>query len=244
MALAPLHYFKFIPGDYLTGTIQFCSLAAKGLFTDICAFYWQRECEMTKSELERKYPQQDLLQELYNDDIIKFDLEYVTIQFLCDQMDEIKQQSKRNSINGGKGAAARTANAEAKKMELEQIIPVPVISATNQTNPAPVVKHNPHDAQFFYIGKETFKTKVSVYVQNELQIHIQGFMHTVKPITIDQILIQMDSVYPTGSVFSNHAHVIRSFNKIARELQQGKPVFNKYNQSQEHVKAKGNYGAK
>lgn len=40
-----LPYFQFEPAQYLTGTVQLCSLPAQGLFINIQSIYWQRECD-------------------------------------------------------------------------------------------------------------------------------------------------------------------------------------------------------
>jgi hypothetical protein len=36
-----LPYFKFEPAEYLTKDVS-CSLAAQGLFINLCSYYWQR----------------------------------------------------------------------------------------------------------------------------------------------------------------------------------------------------------
>ena len=45
-----LPYFQFEPAEYLTKDISFCSLSAQGLFINICSFYWQRQCKLTKEQ--------------------------------------------------------------------------------------------------------------------------------------------------------------------------------------------------
>jgi hypothetical protein len=45
-----LPYFKFEPAEYLTKDV-FCSLAAQGLFINLCSYYWQRSCNYQRSIL-------------------------------------------------------------------------------------------------------------------------------------------------------------------------------------------------
>ena len=59
-----LPFFKFEPAEYLTGDISFCTLAAQGLFMNICSYYWQRNCELTKEQLLRRLDCEKELQEL------------------------------------------------------------------------------------------------------------------------------------------------------------------------------------
>lgn len=198
-----LPYFQFEPAQWLTGSIQFCSNAAKGYYMDIQCFYWQRECVMTDVELRRKFTDVALVDELLKENIIKIKGDRVIIQFLIDQYDVIMNRSKINSRNGKAGAAA-------KKMKRAQSSPV-------------ITPEVPRDqvGNLFYIGTKLFPYPVSKYVLSELQIHTSQFMPTVKPLTIEEVLKAMDVRY-AGSQFTNHTHVIRAFDKTAKDLLAGK----------------------
>ena len=65
-----LPYFKFEPAEYLTKDISFCSLAAQGLFINICSYYWQRGCELTKEQLLRRLNYEKELNELISEGVI------------------------------------------------------------------------------------------------------------------------------------------------------------------------------
>jgi hypothetical protein len=81
--------------------------------------------------------------------------------------------------------------------------------------------HKVITGNLFYIGTKLFPYPVSKYVLSELQIHTSMFMPTVKPLTIEQVLNEMDIRY-SGSQFTNHTHVIRAFDKTAKDLLAGK----------------------
>lgn len=60
-----LPYYQSEPAEYLAGDIMFCSYAAQGVFTIIRALYWQRDCELTLSQVKKRCKgADDLIQEL------------------------------------------------------------------------------------------------------------------------------------------------------------------------------------
>jgi len=100
-----LPYFKFEPAEYLTKDISFCSLSAQGLFINICSYYWQRQCKLTKSQLFKRLNHYDEFDELIDEGIIdlKNNGEDLIIKFLDNQLNEVEEKSKTNSSNGSKG---------------------------------------------------------------------------------------------------------------------------------------------
>lgn len=98
-----LPYFKFEPAEYLTKDVSFCSLSAQGLFINICSYYWQRGCKLTKQQLLRRLNYQTELDELISENIIVLTKNDIIIDFLDAQLNEVKKTSKTNSINGSKG---------------------------------------------------------------------------------------------------------------------------------------------
>jgi hypothetical protein len=107
-----LPYFQFEPGEYLTGNIQFCSLAAQGLFNNICCIYWQRECKLSRSQLFRRFPgDEEIVNELIQEQVIKFIGDEVLIEFLFNQWASISKQKETNANNGKKGAVAKWGDA-------------------------------------------------------------------------------------------------------------------------------------
>jgi len=99
-----LPYFQFEPAQYLTGNIQFCSLEAQGLFINICAIYWQRECDLFLNQVLKKFDKNDLVNELIDNDVIKTDFDKIRIEFLDEQFDIITKSKSRLSQAGKKGA--------------------------------------------------------------------------------------------------------------------------------------------
>lgn len=102
-----LPYFQFEPAQYLSGSIQFCSLPAQGLFANITAIYWQRECSLTLDQLKKRFTCHELIQELIDEKILKLKDGSISIKFLDDQYNAIAEISNIRSQNGYKGAKAK-----------------------------------------------------------------------------------------------------------------------------------------
>lgn len=99
-----LPYFQFEPAQYLTGNIQFCSLEAQGLFINICAIYWQRECGLNLNQVKKKFDRLDLISELIDNEVIKTNIDNIIIEFLDEQFETITKSKSRLSEAGRKGA--------------------------------------------------------------------------------------------------------------------------------------------
>lgn len=102
-----LPYFKFEPAEYLTKDISFCSLPAQGLFVNICCYYWQRGCELTKDQLLRRLNYENELNELISEGVIDLENDNLIIKFLDSQLSEVEIKSNVNSKNGSKGGRPR-----------------------------------------------------------------------------------------------------------------------------------------
>jgi hypothetical protein len=98
-----LPYFQFEPAEYLTKDISFCSLEAQGLFINICSYYWQRSCKLTKQQLLRRLDYPSILDELITEGIVDLIEDTIIIKFLDDQLLKATKTSNTNSINGKKG---------------------------------------------------------------------------------------------------------------------------------------------
>lgn len=102
-----LPYFQFEPANYLTGSIQFCSLSAQGLFINLLSIYWQRECDLSIEQVKKRFNSEELLQELITENILKVKDGKITIQFLKDQYNNVVEVSKIRSQSGKAGNKKR-----------------------------------------------------------------------------------------------------------------------------------------
>lgn len=109
-----LPYFQFEPAEYLAGDIFFCSYGAQGMFNNICALYWQKDCELKYSQVVKRLKNEELIQELISENIIKVESDQITINFLNEQFSKATIKHVVNSENGKKGATKRwQKNSEA-----------------------------------------------------------------------------------------------------------------------------------
>jgi hypothetical protein len=102
-----LPYFKFTPSEWLTGDICFEDLETQGLFINICAWYWQRDGNLTISDIEKRYNKPTALSSLSNR-FLNVENGIIKIVFLDEQLEERKHISKTNSENGSKGGRPKT----------------------------------------------------------------------------------------------------------------------------------------
>lgn len=112
-----LPYFKFEPAEYLTKDISFCTLEAQGLFINICAFYWQRLCSLSRVQILRRFPYENALNELIEEGVIDLHDEEIRIKFLDQQLDDAIAKSEVNSRNGAKGGRPRKAKENQTESE-------------------------------------------------------------------------------------------------------------------------------
>ena len=105
-----LPYFQFEPAEYLTKDISFCTLSAQGLFINLCSYYWQRECKLTKEQFLRRLNNPKEFQELVDEGVIDLEQNVIVIKFLDDQYINATKQRKTNSINGSKGGRPKIEN--------------------------------------------------------------------------------------------------------------------------------------
>ena len=115
-----LPYFQFEPAEYLTKDISFCSLSAQGLFINICCFYWQRQCVLTKDQFLRRFNYLAEFEELIKEGVIDIQRESIIIKFLDSQYLKATEKSSANSANGSKGGRPKKQNESEIKADKKQ----------------------------------------------------------------------------------------------------------------------------
>jgi hypothetical protein len=115
-----LPYFKFEPAEYLTKDISFCSLAAQGLFINLCSYYWQRECKLTKDQFLRRFKNELEFNELLNEGVFNVSNDgFISIKFLNIQYELATNKSLTNSENGSKGGRPKKAKINPNESEIK-----------------------------------------------------------------------------------------------------------------------------
>jgi len=97
-----LPYFRFYSSEYLEGSITLENVQTQGLFIQICAWYWKKDCQtdlkfISKRLINGKAMLKRCLNNLLDRNIIKVDEnEMITIEFLDEQY--LYLEGKRNKL--------------------------------------------------------------------------------------------------------------------------------------------------
>lgn len=116
-----LPYFQFEPAEYLTKDVSFCTLSAQGLFINICSYYWQRKCDLTKEQFLRRFNYINEFEELLKEGIIDLDNDKIIVKFLNFQYFKATEKSTVNSSNGSKGGRPKKRIETETKAKLNPI---------------------------------------------------------------------------------------------------------------------------
>ena len=112
-----LPYFRFTPQEWQNGDISLERYELRGIFIEICSYYWVKDCSITKAMLEKRYSNEKaLIDELVNLGILSFQEsgDFIKISFLDDQFDTLSESRKRRQEAGSKGGKAKSSKAKAK----------------------------------------------------------------------------------------------------------------------------------
>ena len=122
-----LPYFQFEPAEYLTKDISFCSLSAQGLFINLCSYYWQRQCELTKTQFLKRLNHEKEFNELLDEGVFKLTDDKISISFLDIQFTSIEEEKAKSSTKGKIGNLKRWNRAVydmfiAKELTLDEAL--------------------------------------------------------------------------------------------------------------------------
>lgn len=100
-----LPYFKFFTGEWLNGDIVLEDYELQGIFVNLCAFYWHRDCELSIDQACKKLRiVESKIWDLASAGVLELDENMVRIRFLDEQKNEFFVRKKKLSDAGKKGA--------------------------------------------------------------------------------------------------------------------------------------------
>lgn len=111
-----LPYFQFEPAEYLTKDVSFLPLETQGYFINLCCYYWQRGCNLSEDQVERRLKRKDLLDQLLDEGIIDLENQTITIRFLDKQWAEACYRSEKARLNGSKGGRPKSKTKANEKL--------------------------------------------------------------------------------------------------------------------------------
>ena len=109
-AMKELPHFRFHPDEWLTGDITLESFETQGVFINICAYLWKKDNSVAMAKLKQRYGRvkNSIWDILFTKNLLKTDSEgNVFIEFLREQLEAIKNNSKVLSEFGAQGAKKR-----------------------------------------------------------------------------------------------------------------------------------------
>lgn len=110
-----LPYFKFYIGEWLNGDITIEDYECQGVFINVCAYYWQKDAELTLTVLMKRFRNYETqIKQLIESKLIKVIGENISISFLNEQMESKEIQKITNQKNGAKGGRPRKEETENK----------------------------------------------------------------------------------------------------------------------------------
>lgn len=115
-----LPYFRFTAFEWLNDDISLESYETKGVFADVCAYYWFKNCSITKAKLEQRFSNAlASIEALIKSQIIKVnsDTDFVEISFLNSQFDQLSQLRKVRQDAGRKGGQQSLSKPKAKSKQ-------------------------------------------------------------------------------------------------------------------------------
>jgi hypothetical protein len=108
-------YFRFTVAEWLNADISLEDLETKGLFMDVCAYYWFNTCKMTQGRLKRRFDRhQATLEKLFKAGFLKVepDGETVKINYLDEQLDLLIKRTETLSKAGKNGYLEKLRQAK------------------------------------------------------------------------------------------------------------------------------------
>lgn len=110
-----LPYFKFHINEWLNGDITLEDYELQGIFVNICAYYWSKDCDLSKPNLLKKFRGlEGKIEQLIQSDVIKVVGQNVRIHFLNEQYGSKEVQKIANRQNGLLGGRPRKEKTEEK----------------------------------------------------------------------------------------------------------------------------------
>ena len=112
-----LPYFRFTAFEWLNDDISLEDFESKGVFIDVCAYYWFKDCSITRAMLEKRFSNaKTIIESLFKSEIIKTKngSDFIDIKFLNDQFDELSELRKQRQNAGSKGGKQKASKAKAK----------------------------------------------------------------------------------------------------------------------------------
>jgi len=165
-----LPYFKFYVNEWLTGDITLEDENVQGVFTNVCAFYWSKECDVEIDLFMKRFKKNKTeIDTLIKSNIIKIKNKKIRINFLDEQNGDRNTQKEVNKSNGKKGG--RPNKITIKKTENK---PNGLLKETESDN-----LHNPtHNRNITNIEERREEERRTDKIKEEKYVRQKDFVAT------------------------------------------------------------------
>lgn len=102
-----LPYFRFTVSEWMNGDINMESYEIKGVFIDVCSWYWFKDCDVTRDMLDKKFENNQIIQTLFDSGFIKKYRGKAHIGFLDVQWEVLMSKHVKLSKAGYKGGKSK-----------------------------------------------------------------------------------------------------------------------------------------
>jgi hypothetical protein len=121
-----LPYFKFFPGEWLSGDITLLDMKEQGVFINLCAYYWKKDCSIRLANAKQRFSMcLASLELLLKNDIVKVDAnDYLVIEFLNEQYDLFTDMNEQRINAGRLGGLAKAKQALSKRQASAKQTPI------------------------------------------------------------------------------------------------------------------------
>ena len=107
-----LPYFRFTSQEWQNGKISLESYHLKGLFIEICSYYWVQNCKVLEVDLHKKFQNKIDVKKLRELKIIKLTKKgEIKILFLDEQLKTLTKSRKLKQLAGSQGGKKKATNA-------------------------------------------------------------------------------------------------------------------------------------
>ncbi len=167
-----LPYFKFIVNEWITGDITLEDLNIQGLFINLCAWYWSKECTLSLENAKKKFSNCKAIafEKLENSGAIKVNEQgFIIINFLDEQYEEFREISEKRSAIGKMGG--RGNKAIVKQEESNSFVESKQNKAKRQDNTKPKETIQKETEIVFPFVSENFKKMWDNWILFKKQQH-------------------------------------------------------------------------
>ena len=108
-------YFRFYPAEWFAGDITMQEMEHRGVFIELCAYYWQKDCDLTLAKAKQRFSKyQASVDLLLESGIFTVNAQMLTIAFLDEQYERALELSQKRSKQGRLGGVAKAKQKPSK----------------------------------------------------------------------------------------------------------------------------------